>query len=219
MNSKREKVVVFHLENDFKASLVLISLVNAFLAIFSSLLAQYLAGGNPPPPLPVEIDHQNMTSATANTVAAIEYDLIKTLHFCLFSVITTPAVCYWYEWLGRTFPIRAGAWWNRRSTLKQVGLRVLMDQLCFAPLSLALMLIWMALLKFPFQNPQLLPNWITEDVNHHIFQKEFPQILLVNYYVWPFVQFVNFLLVPLQYRVVFVNVVGVVWNLYLCWPS
>ena len=39
------------------------------------------------------------------------------------------------------------------------------------------------------------------------------------YKVWPFVQAVNFSLVPLQHRANFVHLVSLCWNMYLSWMS
>ena len=40
-----------------------------------------------------------------------------------------------------------------------------------------------------------------------------------DYKVWPFVQAVNFSLVPLQHRDNFVHLVSLCWNMYLSWMS
>jgi protein Mpv17 len=39
--------------------------------------------------------------------------------------------------------------------------------------------------------------------------------LTANYMIWPFVQLVNFKFVPLQHRVLFVNLISIGWNCYL----
>eukprot|EP01038_Epipyxis_sp_PR26KG_P006720 gene6720-9213_t len=39
--------------------------------------------------------------------------------------------------------------------------------------------------------------------------------LVANWYCWPVINFVNFLWVPLQYRVLFSNVAAVFWNMFL----
>ena len=42
---------------------------------------------------------------------------------------------------------------------------------------------------------------------------------ITAYKVWPFVQAVNFSLVPLQHRANFVHLVSLCWNMYLSWMS
>lgn len=43
--------------------------------------------------------------------------------------------------------------------------------------------------------------------------------LKTNWLVWPAVQTVNFTFLPLQYRVLFANVVSIGWNSYLSWVN
>lgn len=39
--------------------------------------------------------------------------------------------------------------------------------------------------------------------------------LLVGWKVWPFISFVNFMFVPLQFQVAFVNFIAIFWNAYM----
>jgi len=39
--------------------------------------------------------------------------------------------------------------------------------------------------------------------------------LVVNWYCWPIINFVNFLVIPLPYRVLFSNFASVFWNMFL----
>lgn len=45
--------------------------------------------------------------------------------------------------------------------------------------------------------------------------KTYWNALTSNWMVWPFVQAVNFKVVPLHHRVLFVNVISLGWNCYL----
>ena len=45
--------------------------------------------------------------------------------------------------------------------------------------------------------------------------RSYREALTTNYMIWPFVQMVNFKVVPLQHRVLFVNVISIGWNCYL----
>ena len=45
--------------------------------------------------------------------------------------------------------------------------------------------------------------------------RNYSNALTTNYMVWPFVQAVNFKVVPLEHRVLFVNVISIGWNCYL----
>ena len=46
-------------------------------------------------------------------------------------------------------------------------------------------------------------------------QRNYYNALSTNYMIWPFVQLVNFKLVPLEHRLLFVNGISIGWNCYL----
>ena len=50
-------------------------------------------------------------------------------------------------------------------------------------------------------------------------KERYLETLKTNYKFWPFVQTVNFLFVPLQHRLGFVNVSALFWNTYLSWMA
>ena len=45
----------------------------------------------------------------------------------------------------------------------------------------------------------------------------FAGVMMVNYAFWPFVNFLNFRLVPLKYRLLVMNLCSLVWNTFLAW--
>lgn len=48
---------------------------------------------------------------------------------------------------------------------------------------------------------------------------EYPKILTMNWLVWIPAQFTNFKFVPLQYRMLFSQVIALFWNCYICWKT
>lgn len=86
--------------------------------------------------------------------------------------------------------------------------KVVVDQFVFAP---TFLLFLVGSLSYMQCNDVQL---VSEDL-----QRNYPDILKTNYYLWPWVQMVNFYMVPFQYQVLVVQVVAVFWNTYLSWKT
>ena len=83
----------------------------------------------------------------------------------------------------------------------EIVARVACDQGLFAPTMIGVFLSSMAILEgSPPQDKLAKSYW---------------PALSTNYLVWPFVQVINFKFVPLDHRVLFVNIVSIGWNCYL----
>lgn len=83
----------------------------------------------------------------------------------------------------------------------EIVARVACDQGLFAPTMIGVFLSSMAVLEGSAPQDKLAQSY-------------WPA-LSTNYLVWPFVQMINFKFVPLDHRVLFVNVVSIGWNCYL----
>lgn len=95
-----------------------------------------------------------------------------------------PVVTTWFRLLQAriAFPSKWGT----------IGARVAADQLVFSPTMLAVFLSTMAALEGQSARRRL--------------ESSYRSAILSNWMVWPFVQVANFAVVPLQHRVLFVNV-------------
>ncbi|KAG0251431.1 hypothetical protein DFQ27_008769 [Actinomortierella ambigua] len=91
-----------------------------------------------------------------------------------------------------------------RSTLQPAMRRMLADQVLFAPVGLAML----------FTGLTVLEGGGVREVKEKL-SESYPTALKANYTIWPVVQLVNFSIMPLQFRLPFVSVVGIAWNAYL----
>ncbi|KAF2235281.1 hypothetical protein EV356DRAFT_500499 [Viridothelium virens] len=126
---------------------------------------------------------------------AKNHDFARTARMTLYGgAIFGPAATLWYSFLQRRihFPTRPNL-----QILAQVGC----DQCIFAPTNAAVFLSSMTFLEGGDVGAKLRSTWGT--------------VVAMNWVVWPWVQGVNFKLVPLQHRVLVVNVVSLGWNCYL----
>jgi protein Mpv17 len=41
------------------------------------------------------------------------------------------------------------------------------------------------------------------------------EILKVNYCIWPLVNYLNFRIIPIKFRILVVNICGLMWNAYM----
>lgn len=89
-------------------------------------------------------------------------------------------------------------------TLKKVAL----DQLCFAPIFIPIMLTTLGVVQ-------------TLDIQESLkrTKRDYVDVLITNYKLWPCVQLGNFYFVPLQYQVLVANIVALIWNTYISWKT
>jgi protein Mpv17 len=90
---------------------------------------------------------------------------------------------------------------NLRSPNATILARVACDQLIFAPTFIGIFLSSMAVLEGTPPTEKL--------------ERSYTSALTTNWMIWPFVQMVNFKLVPLHHRLLFVNVISIGWNSHL----
>jgi len=126
---------------------------------------------------------------------AAAHDAARTARMALYGgVVFGPAATLWFRVLQRHVVVASSA----NAT---IAARVACDQLLFAPTFIGVFLGSMAVLEGASPADKLRRNYW--------------DALRANYMIWPFVQGVNFKLVPLEHRVLFVNFISIGWNCYL----
>lgn len=122
-------------------------------------------------------------------------DTTRSLRMLAVGLSQGPPHHYWYLALDRALPGK---------TAGVVVRKILADQIIAAPFFAVTFVVGAALLE-----GRSLPEAWKE------FKDKFPTIYLFDWAIWPPSQAVNFLLVPQQFRVLYVNCVTVLWDIFL----
>lgn len=121
------------------------------------------------------------------------YFLEQSLTSRVITAVFGPAATTWFKFLQHNIVLK-----NKNA---EILARVAADQLIFAPTNLFCFLSSMAMMEGTSPKEKLDSSYKTA--------------IQSNWMVWPFVQMVNFKLVPLHHRVLVVNVISIGWNCYL----
>ncbi|KAI9743602.1 MAG: Protein required for ethanol metabolism [Claussenomyces sp. TS43310] len=126
------------------------------------------------------------------------HELARTGRMALYGgAVFGPAATTWFKFLQDKIVLK-----NKNL---EIAARVAADQTIFASTNLFVFLSSMAIMEGSSPKDKL--------------EKTYTTALQKNWMVWPFVQAVNFKLVPLEHRVLVVNVVSLGWNCYLSYVS
>ncbi|KAK9477665.1 hypothetical protein V1514DRAFT_333102 [Lipomyces japonicus] len=130
------------------------------------------------------------------------YDLQRTARMVFHGgVVFAPIVTRWYGLVSRVVKIPG------RPNLQAFG-RMVVDQAVWAPVGIASFYVSMGVLQGH--------SW--QSIEQDLRDKWYPT-MVGNYAVWPLVQVINFRFMPLQHRLLFVNLVSIGWNAFLSWFS
>ncbi|XP_006612128.1 protein Mpv17 [Apis dorsata] len=129
-----------------------------------------------------------------------ELDFLRTAQFgSIGFFITGPVTRTWYGILDKYIGSKTGI-----AVLKKVAC----DQLIFAPAGLGIVLTTVGLLQ----------GKDFEQIKTKL-SNEYLDILLNNYKIWPIIQLINFYFIPLQYQVLLVQSVAILWNTYVSYKT
>ncbi|XP_045615513.1 protein Mpv17 isoform X2 [Procambarus clarkii] len=131
---------------------------------------------------------------------ATQYEWQRTARFfAIGTFFIGPSITKWY----RVLDVKFGSGKGIRA-LKKVAV----DQLVFAPVFLGVFLGVLGVMQG--HRPQRIQNDI---------KKNYKDIILTCWSVWPAVQICNFSFVPLNYQVLVAQTFALVWNTYLAWKT
>ncbi|XP_040576112.1 mpv17-like protein 2 [Lepeophtheirus salmonis] len=134
---------------------------------------------------------QSLNASSSNN----SYDYVRTGRMCAVGLSQGPPHHYWYIWLDRYLPKR---------DLRTVCFKILADQILAAPFFALTFFFGMGLLE----DRRISEIWKE-------FLNKFPTIYIFDWCIWPPTQYINFKWVPPHFRVLYVNIVTLIWDVFL----
>ena len=149
-----------------------------------------------------------------------KYEIERTLRFAAIgSLFVAPTIRVWYLTLEKWF----GSGVTISTTLKKVGT----DQFFFAPIFSAGIISVIGTsqaISKTLMNEQekerkyeILKSDVIA-VGHNL-KRDYTDVVLTGWTIWPATQLVNFYLVPFLVRPLVVSIVALFWNTYLAWKT
>ncbi|KAI1171564.1 hypothetical protein F4777DRAFT_47998 [Nemania sp. FL0916] len=129
---------------------------------------------------------------------ATPFDFERLTRFMAYGFAMAPIQFKWFGFLSRAFPI------TKTSAFVPALKRVAVDQIAFAPVSVALFFSVMTVAEGGGRRAVALK-----------LKDMYLPTLKANYMVWPAVQIINFRLMPVQFQLPFVSTIGIAWTAYL----
>ncbi|KAJ2990198.1 hypothetical protein NUW58_g3075 [Xylaria curta] len=129
---------------------------------------------------------------------ATPFDFERLTRFMAYGFAMAPIQFKWFGFLSRAFPI------TKTSAFVPALKRVAVDQIAFAPVSVALFFSVMTVAEGGGRRAVALK-----------LRDMYLPTLKANYAVWPAVQIINFRLMPVQFQLPFVSTIGIAWTAYL----
>ncbi|KAJ6618222.1 Protein Mpv17 [Pseudolycoriella hygida] len=131
----------------------------------------------------------------------VDIDYIRTAKFCSIGFVFAGPCCrFWYGMIDKMVKVK--------SPFAKTVIKVAMDQLLFAPIFLATLISTISYMQ----------EQSIQSIEYKL-KTQYTDILTSNYYVWPWVQIVNFRFVPLNYQVLVTQTVAFLWNIYISWKT
>jgi len=121
-------------------------------------------------------------------------DLKELVKHGSFSAVSVPMMHYYYGWIDQLFAGKEGAW--------VLITQLVIDQVLFSPFFYVVYYVYMGLINGKLHE---VPRQIS---------KELIPTSIDSAKFWTIVQFVNFKFVPVELRILFGNVMNLLWSVY-----
>jgi protein Mpv17 len=126
-----------------------------------------------------------------------DYDKQKMIQLGVVGLSQGPLHHYTYMWMERLLPGNAP---------KTVFKKILSDQLIVSPVFIV---------HYFYTTYFLEQKDLRESTD--LFKDKFIRVYIADWLVWPCSQFFNFYFVPIQYRVLYINLITCFYNIFLCY--
>jgi len=136
------------------------------------------------------------STKTNNYVSKNGFNYVRSLHMTCAGFTTGLVSHYWYIYLDKVLGIR--------KNMFVITKKVLLDQIIFSPINL---LVY-------FSTLGLCERSGVQRISDELVEKGFEQIYVVEWIVWPPMQFFNFYVLPLRYRILFDNIISLGFDIY-----
>ena len=130
--------------------------------------------------------------------------------FTVTALYIAPVINVWFNWLNNGMPLPASL-----SNVAKAGIMMIADQTIGAVgvtigFFYAFELANKIFPPYDMNNKETFWEAGTKSTKNNLWET-----LVANWYCWPVINFLNFLVVPLQYRVLVSNLAAVFWNMFL----
>eukprot|EP00210_Caulerpa_lentillifera_P008644 g8244.t1 len=134
----------------------------------------------------------------AQAIIGAKYDVLRTLRLTLFGILMDGPIGHcWYLFLDKNvFP-------ETPTVPKAIVVKTALDQLVWAPFFSCVFFAFNQLLQ---GHPDLIIPTIKDTL---------VPTLTANYALWPLAHLINFKFIPSQQRILYINVVQILWTSYL----
>eukprot|EP00878_Enallax_costatus_P003220 GHUV01003423.1.p1 GENE.GHUV01003423.1~~GHUV01003423.1.p1 ORF type:complete len:199 (+),score=39.85 GHUV01003423.1:178-774(+) len=145
----------------------------------------------------------SVSDAIAQKLTGSKYSFTRTLKMALWGLlIGAPSAHYWHQYLQRWFA-------GKSDSLETAIQKVILDQLTFGPMY-----------NFCFMAyTSMIVHGMPAAAFQHKAAKEYPALQVNGWKVWLPVGLINYRFIPLQFRVLFANVVALFWGVFVILSS
>jgi len=139
-----------------------------------------------------------VSDVVAQKITGRKYDFRRTIKLALYGLLWSgPVVHYWQNFLQRLF--------QGKADLNTAVKKVVLDQLTIGPiLNLAFMTY-----------TSVVVNGIPPAIAFNAIVNNYPGAQIQGWKVWPIASLINYRFIPLQFRVLFINVIALFWSIFL----